>query len=101
MQTYYINAWLSIIIHLPHSDGDLPLADWQMFNNWGPKLKSHSGTQHRVNNKEWGLFQSGPIWKLVCLLYSTTHFKSAYSAADEVVGSCLTYRAACLTDKTS
>lgn len=28
-------------MHLPHPDGDLPLADWQMFNNWGPKFKSN------------------------------------------------------------
>lgn len=37
-----INSWLSIIMHLPHPDGDLPLADWQMYNNWGPKFKSYN-----------------------------------------------------------
>lgn len=41
MQTDSIYACLSIIMRLPHpdGDGDLPLADWQMFNNWGPKFK--------------------------------------------------------------
>lgn len=54
-----INSWLSIIMHLPHSDGDLPLADWQMFNNWGPKFNSYNiRTNACVNNKEGGPFCS-------------------------------------------
>lgn len=37
-----VSSWLSIIMPRPHPDGDLPLADWQMFNNWGPKFKSNN-----------------------------------------------------------
>lgn len=72
-------------MHLPHPDGDSPFADWQMYNNWGPKFKSNILEQSIVWITKSGFFFFFlPAWPqyeilLVCFMFLFTHYVSIHN----------------------